>query len=65
MIRGDWGTKINGTVSVRQAHFHLVLVNHLLRVDPPGLVDLFEQEESRVFGFPATTTTSISETHGK
>lgn len=31
----------------------MVLVNNLLRVDPPGLVDLFEQEESRVFRFPA------------
>lgn len=52
MIRGDWETKINGTVSVRLAHFHVVSVNNLLWVDSPGLVDLFEQEESRVFRFP-------------
>lgn len=31
----------------------MVLVNYLLRVDPPGLVDLFEQQESGVFRFPA------------
>lgn len=53
MIRSDWETKINGTVSVGQAHCHRVLVYNLLRVDPPGLVDLFEQEKSRVFRFPA------------
>lgn len=56
MIREVIG-KIKSMVSVRPAHFHLellaVLVNNLLRVDPPGLVDLFEQEESCVFRFPA------------
>lgn len=31
----------------------MVLVNDLLRVNPPGLVDLLEQEESCVFRFPA------------
>lgn len=49
--------KIDGTVSVRRAHFHpeffRVLMHNLLRVDPPALVDLFEQQESRVFRFPA------------
>lgn len=60
MIRGDWETKINGTVSVRLAHFHVVSVNNLLRVDPPGLVNLFEKEESRVFRFPEKQ--QISET---
>lgn len=49
--------KIDGTVSVKQAHFRpqffRVLMHNLLRVDPPGLVDLFEQQESRVFRFPA------------
>lgn len=28
-------------------------MHNLLRVDPPALVDLFEQQESRVFRFPA------------
>lgn len=54
MIREAIGeNKIDGTISVRQARFHpeffRVLVHNLLRVDPPGLVDLFEQEESCVF----------------
>lgn len=59
MIKGEavGENKIAGTVSVGQARFHRwffrVLVCNQLRVDPPGLVDLFEQEKSRIFRLPA------------